>query len=137
MLRLRSVLGVILLAVCALLACGSTGSTTNALARPEAASSTVETRKIPSEAYATLAHIRAHDAAPPGHVGGRRFGNYGRGGEQKLPQRDSHGQPITYREWDIHPKAPGRNRGPQRLVTGSDGRAWYTADHYATYTEIR
>ncbi len=137
MLRFRSVLWVILLAVGALLACGPAGSATKALARTEAAPITVETREIPKEAYATLAYIQAHDSAPQGYVGGRRFGNYGRGGEQKLPPQDALGRPITYREWDIHPKVPGRNRGPQRLVTGSDGRAWYTADHYATYTEIR
>lgn len=137
MLQLRSVLWVIMLTVGALVTCGPTGPTANALTRAEAASSSVEAREVPREAYATLAHIRAHDAAPPGYVGGRRFGNYGRGGEQKLPQRDVQGRPINYREWDIHPKVPGRNRGPQRLVTGSDGRAWYTADHYATYTEIK
>ncbi len=137
MLQLRSVLWVILLAIGALLACGPTGSTTNALTRTEAPSSRVEAQEVPREAHATLAHIRAHGSAPRGQVGGRRFGNYGRSGEQKLPQRDALGRPIHYREWDIHPKVPGRNRGPQRLVTGSDGRAWYTADHYATYTEIK
>jgi guanyl-specific ribonuclease Sa len=88
---------------------------------------------IPAEARRTLAYIRAHDAAPPGYVGGRRFGNY----ERVLPARDAQGRAIEYREWDIQPKVPGRNRGAQRLVTGSDGRAWYTADHYATFTEIR
>jgi len=138
MLRLRSILWVILLTVGALLACGPTGPATNALTRTQGVSSgIVEARDVPREALATLAYIRAHDASPPGHVGGRRFGNYGRSGEQKLPQRDAQGRPIDYREWDIHPKVPGRNRGPQRLVTGSDGRAWYTADHYATYTEIK
>lgn len=137
MLQLRSAFWVILLTVSTLLACGPTGPARGSAFPIEAASPRTDMREVPREAYATLAHIRAHDTAPPGHVGGRRFGNYGRGGEQKLPQRDSHGQPITYREWDIHPKAPGRNRGPQRLVTGSDGRAWYTADHYATYTEIK
>ncbi len=137
MLRLRSILWVILLTVGGLMACGPTGPAANAITRAETTSSRVEARAVPREALATLAYIRTHDTAPPGHVGGRRFGNYGRGGEQKLPQRDASGRSIEYREWDIHPKVPGRNRGPQRLVTGSDGRAWYTSDHYATYTEIK
>ena len=137
MLRLRSVLWVFMLALSGLLACGPAGSPARAFSRTETVSSDGEARGVPREALATLAHIRAHGSAPPGHVGGRRFGNYGRNGEQKLPQQDALGQPIDYREWDIHPKVPGRNRGPQRLVTGSDGRAWYTADHYATYTEIK
>ena len=91
---------------------------------------------IPKEAKDTLAFIRAHGEAPPDHVGGRRFGNYGQAGEQKLPQLDALGKPIEYREWDIHPKVAGRNRGAERLVTGSAGRAWFTADHYTTFTEI-
>lgn len=93
--------------------------------------------EIPAAARKTLAHILAHGEAPPGHVGGRRFGNYGRGGEQKLPITDAVGRKIAYREWDIHPRVPGRNRGPERLVTGSDQRAWYTADHYCTFTELK
>jgi guanyl-specific ribonuclease Sa len=37
----------------------------------------------------------------------------------------------------MHLKAEGRNRGAERLVTGSDGRAWYTGDHYRTFTEVK
>ncbi|MCE1229734.1 MAG: hypothetical protein LWX11_09665 [Firmicutes bacterium] len=100
------------------------------------APATPRAKAIPQAAYDTLAYVRAHDEAPPNYVGGRRFGNYGSQGEQKLPTHDAQGRPITYREWDIHPKRPGQNRGAQRLVTGSDGRAWYTADHYRTFTEL-
>jgi guanyl-specific ribonuclease Sa len=88
-------------------------------------------------AWETLAYIHKHGEAPPGYVGGRRFGNYGRGGEEKLPVRDPQGRRIEYREWDIHPRTPGRNRGPERIVTGNDGRAWYTGDHYRTFMEMR
>lgn len=97
---------------------------------------TVAQKDIPRAAKETLAFVRRHGEAPPGQVGGRRFGNYGSGGEQKLPVVDARGHRIHYQEWDIHPKLPGRNRGPERLVTGSDGRAWYTADHYCTFTEM-
>lgn len=98
-----------------------------------AAGASASQATVPQEALQVLAYVRAHGEAPPGHVGGRRFGNY----ERRLPRSDARGRPIAYREWDIHPKRPGRNRGPHRLVTGSDGRAWYTADHYDTFLEIR
>jgi len=62
--------------------------------------------------------------------------NDGRGGGQVLPRQDSHGAPITYREWDVNPYT-GANRGTERLVTGSDGSAWYTSDHYNTFARIR
>lgn len=96
----------------------------------------VAVRDIPRAARETLDYVRAHGQAPPGQVGGRRFGNYGGGGEQKLPVNDAQGHHVSYQEWDIYPKVPGRNRGPERLVTGSDGRAWYTADHYCSFTEL-
>ncbi|MGO9868230.1 MAG: ribonuclease domain-containing protein [Rhodomicrobium sp.] len=44
---------------------------------------------------------------------------------------------MTYQEWDVNPRVPGVNRGAQRLVTGSDGSAYYTDDHYKTFTQIR
>ncbi len=75
---------------------------------------------IPAPARETLAYIRQHGYAPPGYVGGRVFGNY----EGLLPRYDSRRKRIEYREWDVRPKAEGRNRGAERLVTGSDGRAW-------------
>jgi guanyl-specific ribonuclease Sa len=98
---------------------------------------TVAPERIPPAAWETLQFVRSHGQPPPGQAGGRRFGNYGRGGEQKLPLRMAQGARIDYREWDIHPRRRGQNRGPERIVTGSDGRAWYTADHYCTFTEMR
>jgi ribonuclease T1 len=98
---------------------------------------TVAPSQIPRAAWETLHYVRTHRQAPPDQVGGRRYGNYGRGGEQKLPARNARGARIDYQEWDIYPKRPGRNRGPERLVTGTDGRAWYTADHYCSFTEMR
>lgn len=91
---------------------------------------------VPAEAYRVLAQVRATGQPLPGYEGGRRFGNYGNG-EGKLPVNDARGRRIFYQEWDIHPHVPGRNRGPERLVTGSDHRAWFTADHYRTFTEMR
>ena len=88
---------------------------------------------IPSYAATTLAYIRTHHEAPPGFEGSRRFGNY----EGVLPKTDASGRRIQYQEWDVHPHRPHVNRGAERLVTGSDGRAWFTGDHYAHFTEMK
>jgi len=88
---------------------------------------------IPHKVIQVLGFIRAKNKAPIGYEGGRRFGNY----EKLLPERDAAGNVINYREWDVNPKTEGKNRGAQRLVTGSDGRAWYTGDHYHSFTEVK
>jgi len=88
---------------------------------------------VPQKAIVVLKYIKEHQEAPEGYVGGRTFGNY----ENQLPKIDASGNKIKYREWDIHPKVEGKNRGAQRVVTGSDGRAWFTADHYNTFIEIK
>lgn len=87
---------------------------------------------IPANALQVLAYIHAHHEAPPGYEGSRRFGNY----EKILPQADASGHRIQYQEWDVHPHLEHVNRGAERIVTGSDGRAWYTRDHYAHFTEM-
>ena len=88
---------------------------------------------IPANAIQVLAYIRSHHEAPPGYEGSRRFGNY----EKVLPQTEASGRRIQYQEWDVHPHLEHVNRGAERIVTGSDGRAWYTGDHYAHFTEMR
>jgi RHS repeat-associated protein len=92
---------------------------------------------VPQHALDTLDTIDQTGAAPPGYRGGGQFMNDGRGGGEILPQTTADGQPITYQEWDVHPFQPGVNRGPERLVTGSDGSAYYTSDHYRSFTRIR
>lgn len=88
---------------------------------------------IPQKVIQVLGFIRAKNKAPIGYEGGRYFGNY----EKLLPERDAAGNVISYREWDVNPKTAGKNRGAQRLVTGSDGRAWYTSDHYNSFREVK
>jgi ribonuclease T1 len=88
---------------------------------------------IPPKVYTVLAYIKAHGQPMPGYVGGRVFTNR----EQVVPTQDASGKPITYQEWDINPKIEGQNRGTERILTGSDGRSWYTNDHYKTFTEIK
>ena len=91
-----------------------------------------QSSRIPSKVHDVLNYVRQHGRAPDGYVGGRRFGNF----EGHLPRQDLSGRRINYQEWDVNPKVQGRNRGAERLVTGSDGRAYYTRDHYNTFIEI-
>jgi ribonuclease T1 len=88
---------------------------------------------IPPHVRETLAYVRKHGFPPPGYVGGRVYGNY----EGLLPRYDTRRKRIEYREWDVRARAEGRNRGMERLVTARDGRAWYTADHYRTFVEVK
>lgn len=54
----------------------------------------------------------------------------------QLPQTDNNGKPITYQEFDVNNKLPGSLRDAERFVRGSDGRTYYTPDHYNTFQEI-
>ncbi|MFN0034362.1 MAG: ribonuclease domain-containing protein [Saprospiraceae bacterium] len=88
--------------------------------------------KAPAYVLDVLRHIRRNGHAPDGYVGGREFQNR----EKHLPTKDSDGTRIRYSEWDVRPKVQGQNRGPERLVTGSDHSAYYTRDHYKTFLKI-
>ncbi len=89
--------------------------------------------QIPDYVLVTLDYITKNDKAPSGFVGGRTFQNR----ERKLPQNDLNTQQINYREWDVKPKSKTKNRGPERLVTGSDFSAYYTNNHYNSFQKIR
>ncbi len=66
------------------------------------------------------------DVAPGKSIGGDYFGNY----EGKLPA----GKGISYREADCW--YTGGRRNAYRVIYSSDGRVWYTEDHYNTFTEL-
>lgn len=84
-----------------------------------------ETQAVPPKVYDVLAAIQQRRGQPlPGYVGGRVFENR----ERRLPKG-------RYREYDVNPKIPGRNRGAERLVIERrTGKAYYTQDHYRTFT---
>ncbi|WP_081685355.1 ribonuclease domain-containing protein [Acidipropionibacterium acidipropionici] len=44
---------------------------------------------------------------------------------------------MTYKEWDLSPKTPGIPRDSRRILTGSDGSAYETNDHYGKFVKIR
>lgn len=95
-------------------------------------SSAGQQQTVPPYALDVLRYVRSNGTAPDGYVGGREFQNR----EKRLPAKTTGGDRIRYSEWDVHPKVKGQNRGPERLVTGSDRSAWYTADHYKTFLFI-
>lgn len=82
---------------------------------------------IPPVARETLTAIEARHGEPlPGYVGGRTFQNR----ERVLPRG-------RYREYDVHPKARGKNRGAERIVIDqANGKAYYTADHYRSFVPM-
>ena len=94
---------------------------------------TSQQETIPPKVLELLTYIRKNNRAPEGYVGGRKFGNF----EKLLPQKTKTDKPIQYREWDVNPKQEGQNRGSERLVTGSDDRAWYSRDHYNSFVEVK
>lgn len=92
-----------------------------------AVASQVDASGLPPEARETLRAIRqggpyAYDRD------GVVFGNY----EHALPK-----QPRGYyHEYTV--KTPGaHNRGARRIIAGSPGEYYYSADHYQTFTRIR
>lgn len=87
---------------------------------------------IPNNVYEVYQYIKEHKEAPESYVGGRIFNNR----EKRLPHLDQYNKKIKYQEWDVNPKIKGQNRGAERLITGSDATAYYTTDHYKTFTKI-
>jgi ribonuclease T1 len=89
----------------------------------------IRTGDVPTKALKVLKYVRENGVAMDGYVGGRRFGNF----EGLLPKKDKSGKRIDYQEWDVNPKIQGKNRGTERLITGSDGNGYYTGDHYRSF----
>ena len=82
---------------------------------------------LPPEARATLTLIRSGGPFPH-KQDGSTFGNR----EKRLPLRAQ----GYYREYTV--KTPGaRDRGARRIVAGSGGEYYYTADHYRSFKRIR
>lgn len=81
------------------------------------------------KAWTVLNRIDAKGAPLPGYKGGSVFKN----AQGRLPEKPG----VTYREWDVNPYTKGVNRGAERIVTGSDGSAYWTGDHYDTFLVFR
>ena len=95
-------------------------------------------KTVPKKVIGVLKKINKNKGtAPKGYRGGRRYINDGRDGGQVLPKKDTGGNSISYKEYDVNPYEKGVNRGAERIVQGSTGRSYYTSDHYQTFTEIK
>jgi|SRR5215467_3618021 len=96
---------------------------------PSAESTTRAARdvEVPEKAREVLAEIQKRNGEPlPGYVGGRVFGNR----EGRLPRGE-------YREYDVNPKRPGKNRGTERIVIEQrTGKAYYSRNHYETFAPM-
>jgi dienelactone hydrolase len=90
-------------------------------------------RGVPDKVRPILEHVDLFETALIGYEGGRTFQNL----ERNLPRTDRGGRKINFREWDVNPLRQGVNRGAERMVTGSDGSAYFTGDHYRTFIRIR
>ena len=79
------------------------------------------------KAYDLLTQLQERGGVPlPGYVGGRHFQNR----ERRLPRG-------FYREYDVNPKIRGRGRDAERIVIEQrTGKAYYTGDHYRTFTPL-
>jgi guanyl-specific ribonuclease Sa len=43
---------------------------------------------------------------------------------------------LTFEECDVNTKIADQNRDAERLILGSDGRVWYTDNHYKSFVEL-
>jgi ribonuclease T1 len=82
---------------------------------------------LPPEASTTVARIRAGGPFPFPHNDGVVFHN----AEHHLP-REPDG---WYHEYTV-PTPESDDRGERRIITGRDGRYWYTGDHYASFQQV-
>jgi ribonuclease T1 len=92
-----------------------------------AQSATVGLSALPPEAATTVALIRAGGPFPYPHSDGVVFHN----AEHRLPAEPD----GWYHEYTV-PTPHSPDRGARRIVTGRDGRFWYTDDHYESFRRV-
>ena len=73
----------------------------------------------------------AKGAPLPGYKGGKNSSTTG------ARERRGFLRGPTYDEWDLSPNVKGVPRDARRLVTGSDGSAYYTTDYYLSFIQFR
>ena len=115
------------LVICAWLNAG-TGLADSLIQPPPAVTQDQDAVSVaPLKAQDLLKRLQERDGAPlPGYIGGRDFQNR----ERRLPRG-------RYREYDVNPKIRGRSRDAERLVIEQrTGKAYYTGDHYRTFTPL-
>ena len=86
----------------------------------------IEVQALPPEARAALERIERGGPHPY-----RKDGSVFANRERRLPDRPR----GYYREYTV-PTPGERDRGARRIVAGSAGERYYTADHYRTFRRI-
>jgi ribonuclease T1 len=92
---------------------------------PAAVSAPAAEPGVPQKALDVLRIVRTTGEPPDGYVGGRVFENR----EGRLPAEGD------YREFDVDPHNGQRN-AERLIVEWKTKKAWYTGDHYQTFTEL-
>jgi ribonuclease T1 len=133
--KFKAYLVLILMGVALQLACRqknnhAENTTVSKLETEAKAKSTIKlSLDIPQKVIELRKYIIENGKTKEGYVGGRKFKNL----EKRLPKFDSENKRINYQEWDVNKKINGKNRGRERLITGSDGNDYYTNDHYNSF----
>ncbi|WP_328934736.1 MULTISPECIES: ribonuclease domain-containing protein [unclassified Streptomyces] len=126
LLRFVSRVLLVLLAVLLPVGCSSTATTGAGTTATGTGTGTVELSQLPAEARRTVALIDRGGPFPYAKDG-VVFGNY-----EKLLPRQKRG---FYHEYTV--RTPGsRDRGVRRIVTGQDGKIYYTDDHYKSFRTV-
>jgi ribonuclease T1 len=94
-------------------------------AAPTAAVASPTDGAVPDKAVHVLQIVRQTGQPPDGYVGGRVFENR----ENRLPAGGD------YREFDVDPHNGQRN-AERLIVEWNTKKAWYTGDHYQTFTPV-
>lgn len=70
----------------------------------------------------------------PKTAAGKKFKN----DDLFLPELDSSGNKISYKEYDVNNYIEGgTGRDSQRFVRGSDGSVYYTWNHYENFVKVK
>ena len=116
-------------------------ATASAATTPRTGSSSVikppKSNAIPEHVADTVDNIYRNNIGPSGFKGGKVFKNDGRGGGAVLPKVGEDNKLIQYKEYDVNRYYQGVNRGSERVVFGSDGKVYYTDDHYSTFVRVK
>jgi ribonuclease T1 len=88
---------------------------------------TVALSQLPAQAATTVGLIRRGGPFPFPHNDGAVFHN----AEHRLPAEPD----GWYHEYTV-PTPHSDDRGERRIITGRDGRFWYTGDHYESFRRV-
>ena len=95
-------------------------------AKPATTTSATPLSQLPVQARQTVALIQRHGPYPYS-----QDGIVYQNREKHLPAEPA----DFYHEYTV-PTPGSEDRGTRRIITGTDGRFWYTPDHYASFRLI-